>query len=545
MSFNLASIHEAIAAAVPDRDCIVHGDRRLTWAQVTERTRRLANYLRGRGLGAHTPRSELAGWQSGQDHVALYLYNGCEYLEGMLGAYKARAVPFNVNYRYVVDELVELFADAAPRAVVYHARLGDTLAAVRARVPGIDVVICVPDDSGAPPIDGAVLYDDALAAGSPDRPDADWSPDDLYMLYTGGTTGAPKGVLWRQHDIFVAALGGRRRDGSLIASTDEMAAVAPSRRVVQLPTPPMMHGAAHWASFVAFHAGGTVVIQRDVDRLDPRDVLETAARERVTTMLIVGDAFAQPLLDELDAGDYDLSGLEMIASGGAAMSLAVKHRILARLPHITLLDAVGASESGSQMVTISTGDTGAPKRAAFVPRAGACLLDESRAHRLPKDCDDVGWLAQTGHLPLGYLNDRAKTEATFPTIDGVRYSVPGDRARWTDGGLVELLGRDAVTINSGGEKIFAEEVERALKRHPDVYDVVVCGRPSQRWGQEVCAVVKLRAGSAATADDLLAIAGEHIARYKLPKLIAFDDAIVRHPNGKVDYRWAKARVADA
>ena len=545
MTFNLATIHEAIAQQVPDRDCIVHGDHRLTWAQVTERTRRLGNYLRSRGLGVHTDRDELRGWQSGQDHVALFLFNGCEYLEGMLGSYKARAVPFNVNYRYVVDELVELFGDAAPRAVIYHARLSAALAQVREQVPGIDVLIQVPDESEAPLLPGAVTYEDALAAGSPDRPDVAWSGDDLYMLYTGGTTGAPKGVLWRQEDIFIAALGGRKRDGSVVESVEALAAFAPQRNMVQLPTPPMMHGAAHWASFVAFHAGGTVVIQRDVERLDPHDVLETAARDGVTSMLVVGDAFAQPLLDQLDVRDYDLSALEMIASGGAAMSLSVKQRILEKLPHITLLDAVGASESGSQMVTISTGETGAPERAAFHPRAGACILDESRSRQLDRTCTEVGWLAQSGHLPLGYLGDQAKTEATFPTVDGIRYSVPGDRARWTEDALIELLGRDAVTINSGGEKIFAEEVERALKRHPDVYDVVVCGRPSERWGQEVCAIVQLRAGSSATSAELTAVAAEHIARYKLPKAVLFESGITRHPNGKVDYRWAKAKAGKA
>jgi len=537
--FNLAQLHEAIAEAVGDRPCLIHGQRRLSWTQVTERTRRLANALGARGIGRHRHRAELAGWESGQDHVALYLYNGCEYLESMLACYKAGAVPFNVNYRYTADELGALFADARPKACVFHAELAPTMAEVQRRTPSLELLVCVDDDSAQPLLPGTVAYEELVADGAADRPAVDWLADDLYMLYTGGTTGDPKGVLWRQHDIFIAALGGRRRDGTVVASIDEVVERARSRHPVQLPTPPMMHGAAHWAAFVAFHSGGTIVMQDNVRRLDAADVLATAEREGVTTMLIVGDAFAQPLIDELDRGSYDLSALELLATGGAPMSAATKARLLQRLPHVMIFDAWGASEAGAQAVNVATKDTG-DTHPAFAPRPGAAILAADRSARLPADSRDIGWLAQRGHIPLGYLGDRARTGRTFPVVDGVRYAVPGDRARWTDDGHIELLGREAVTINSGGEKVFAEEVEHALKRHPAVYDVVVVGRADERWGQAVCAIVQLR--NPVDEAELVATAAETLARYKLPKQFVFVDELVRLPNGKADYRWARALV---
>ncbi len=540
MRYNLAHIHEALAEAIADRDCLVHGERRLTWGQVSQRTRQFANALVSRGVGRRQARDQLSGWQSGQDHIALLLFNGCEYLEAMLASYKAGAVPFNVNYRYTADELTSLFEDARPKVCVFHAELAPTLAQVLQRVSGIDVLVQVADDSGNDLLPGAIAYEELVASGATHRPDVDWLADDLYMLYTGGTTGAPKGVLWRQHDIFIAALGGRRRDGTIVDSVDELVARAKQRHQIQLPTPPMMHGAAHWAAFVAFHSGGTIVMQNNVQRLVATDVLGTAERERVTSLLIVGDAFAQPLLDELDNNTYDLSSLELIATGGAPMSAATKQRLLDKLPEVIIFDAVGASEAGAQAVNMSTKDAH-DDRTVFSPRPGAGIVAADHSGLLPRDDSSLGWLAQAGHIPLGYLNDQARTERTFPVIDGVRYSVPGDRARWTSDGRIELLGREAVTINSGGEKIFAEEVEHALKRHPAVYDVIVCGRPSERWGSEVCAIVRLRHD--ATEAELTEVAAKNLARYKLPKHFVFVSEIVRLPNGKADYRWAKSMLS--
>ena len=541
MEFNLAEVNEAIAAAIPDREMMVWRDRRLTYAQVAERSRRLANYLRGRGLGVRRERAELAGWESGQDHVALYMYNCPEYMEGMLGAYKSRTAPFNVNYRYVDEELVYLLRDARARAIVYHACFAPTLARIRPQLPELEVLLQVADDSGEALLPGAVDYETALTGASPARPAVTCSPDDLYILYTGGTTGMPKGVLWRQADIFVAALGGRGPGGVEPQSLDEIAARARGGGAKSLPTPPLMHGAAHWASFNAFHTGNTVVFQSVTDRLDPHDVLGTAERERVNAMLIVGDAFARPLIDQLRKHSYDLSALFALVSGGAALNAALKKELLELLPKVTIIDAVGSSETGSQAQNVSTQASGATT-GTFTLGPGACVLSEDLSRMASRGDTELGWFAQTGRVPLGYLGDRAKTERTFPVLGGVRYSVPGDRARLRADGILELLGRDSVTINSGGEKIFAEEVEHALKSHPAVLDAVVCGRPSERWGNEVVAIVRLRAGAAVGERELLAECEKHIARYKLPKAFLFRDEIVRSPSGKADYRWAKSQA---
>ncbi len=545
MELNIGLVHEAIAGALGDRECLIFRDRRLSWDEVTERTRRLANALHDRGLGCHTERDALAGHESGQDHLALYLHNGNEYLEGMIGAYKARLAPFNVNYRYVADELVYLLADARATAIVYHAAFAPTLAAVLPQLPELRVLLQVADDSGNALLPGAVPYEDALAAASPEPPPVTPSPDDLYILYTGGTTGMPKGVLWRQADIFVAALGGNDPTTTEEwASCEAVAAGAGATggSTVTLPAAPFMHGAGHWIGLSAWHRGNPVVVQSVVDRLDPADVWSTCEREGVGFLQIVGDAFARPLLDDLATHTYDLSKLVVILSGGAALSVAAKEELLERLPHVMVVDGVGSSEAGGQMSQVSTKGSGA-STGSFAPAAGSLVLDEALTTVLPAGHEGMGWLAKAGRIPLGYLGDPDKTARTFPTVDGVRYAVPGDRAKLRADGIVELHGRDSVTINSGGEKIFAEEVEAAVMRHPAVYDVVVCGRPSEQWGQEVVALVRLRDGAEASADELRRVAGEHLARYKLPKAVVFLPEIVRSPAGKADYRWAKEVAA--
>ncbi|MFI5317279.1 MAG: acyl-CoA synthetase [Myxococcota bacterium] len=542
MEFNLAEVNEAVAAALPDREMMVWRDRRLTYAQVAERSRRLANTLLGRGLGVRRERAQLSGWESGQDHVALYMYNCPEYIEGMLGAFKSRTAPFNVNYRYVDEELVYLLRDSHARAIVYHGCFAPTLARIRAQLPELEVLLQVADDSGEALLPGAVDYEAALAGASAARPALAWSPDDLYILYTGGTTGMPKGVLWRQGDIYVAALGGRGPGGVELQSLDEIAARARAGGAKSLPTPPLMHGAAHWASFNGFHGGNTVVFQSVTDRLDPDDVLRVAERERVNAILIVGDAFARPLIDQLRKQTYDLSALFALVSGGAALNASLKKELLELLPKLTIVDAVGSSETGSQAQNVSTQVSGATT-GTFTLGPGACVLSDDLSRTAAPGDTELGWFAQSGRVPLGYLGDRAKTERTFPVLGGVRYSVPGDRARLRADGILELLGRDSVTINSGGEKIFAEEVEHALKSHPAVLDAVVCGRPSERWGNEVVAIVRLRENASVGERELLAECEKHIARYKLPKAFLFRDEIVRSPSGKADYRWAKSQAS--
>ena len=546
MECNIGLVHEAIARAVPDRECIVFRDRRLTWAEVGERTRRLANALHDRGLGCHTEREALAGHESGQDHLALYLHNGNEYLEGMVGAYKARVAPFNVNYRYVADELAYLLDDAGATAILYAGAFAPTLAEVLPRLPRLRVLIQVEDGSGNGLLPGAVEYEAALAAASPEAPPVTPSPDDLYILYTGGTTGMPKGVLWRQADIFPAALGGvDAATGGEWESYEAIGAgAAASDVMVFLPAAPFMHGAGHWIALSGSHRGNPVAIQSVVDRLDADDVWSTVERERVGFLQIVGDAFARPLLQQLDAvaresRSYDLSSLAVILSGGAALSVAAKEELLEHLPHVMVIDGVGSSEAGGQMSHVSTKGSGA-STGSFAPAPGSVVLDDALTTVLAPGHEGIGWLAKGGRIPLGYLGDPEKTARTFPTVGGARYSVPGDRARLRADGIVELHGRDSVTINSGGEKIFAEEVEAAVMRHPDVHDAVVCGRPSEQWGQEVVALVRLREGATVGVDDIRATAGEHLARYKVPKVVVFLEEIVRSPAGKADYRWAKA-----
>lgn len=537
MQFSVAEVHEAIAASRPDDECLVFRDRRFTWAQVTERTRRLANHLIGAGLGVRVERGELAGHESGQSHLAIYLHNGNEYLECMLGAFKARVAPFNVNYRYVAEELRYLLNDSQAEAVVVHSQFAPVLAEVLGDLPRLRVILQVPDASGNGLLPGAEWYDDALAAASPERPEVTWSPDDLYILYTGGTTGMPKGVLWRNGDANVECFGGSRSD-----TLDGVLAEA-NTGLRALLAPPFMHGAGHWMSFRTWNGGGTVFVQSEPERLDPVDIWGLIERERLSFLLIVGDAFARPLLDELERTRYDLTSLTVVLSGGAPLSAHLKEQFLAHLPTLMIVDGLGSSEAGGQLSHVSAG-SGATT-GTFPISPGNHVLSADLDRELAAGDPELGWLAKSGNLALGYLGDAAKTDRTYPVVAGVRYAVPGDRARLRADGIIELHGRDSVTINSGGEKIFAEEVEAAVKAHPSVYDCVVAGRPSERWGNEVVAVVRIREGYAADEVALLHEAERHIARYKLPKAFVFVPEIVRSPSGKADYRWAKDTAVSA
>jgi len=538
VQFNLAKAFDTLVESLADRDCIVWRDRRFTYRQVQERSRRLASYLHGRGLTVHQERAELRGWESGQDHVALALYNGNEYLEGMLGSYGARVAPFNVNYRYVGEELRYLLDDARPRALVLHSSLAPTFAEVLPTLKEApDVLLQVSDESGNPLLPGAEWYEEALSESSPDGAPVEPSPDDLYILYTGGTTGMPKGVLWRQHDIFMAAMGGRKVGTWEVVTSYEglTERLAESTPLTLLVLPPLMHGAAQWACFMLMAQGATLVFPNDTRRVDPEDVWSTVEREKANTMTIVGDAILRPLLLQLDKKSYDLSSFFAVGNGGAPLTPAVRAMAMERLPNLVISDSAGSSETGAQMHVTSVDPVEA---GTFIPGPGTVVVDEAFTKVLAPGHEGNGWLAQTGSVPLGYLGDEAKTARTFPVIDGVRYSIPGDRARHLSDGSITLLGRDSVTVNSGGEKIFVEEVERAIAGHPSVADVVVTGRPSERWGSEVVAVVQLAEGSLGDSASIVSHASEHIARYKLPKQVVFVDKVQRSPSGKADYRWA-------
>ena len=544
VSFDLSTVFRTVAEAIPDNKVMIWRDLRLTYAQMDARIDGVAHYLVSRGLGCHIERDRLAGHQSGQDHVGLYMRNGNEYLEAMVAGYRARVAPFNVNFRYVEEELLYLLTDSGARALIYSSEFAPAVQAIRDRLPDLQVLIQVADDSGNALLPGAVDYESITATPEP----ADGMPtpdgDDLYILYTGGTTGMPKGVLWRQHDIFMSAMGGRPFTGGPELNTyqdliDQVVAGAGLRSFLVLP--PLMHGAAQWGVFNTISAGGWVAVPEDVKHFDADAILRLAERERVLSIPVVGDAMARPLVDQIEKGDYDLSGLMALTNGGAPLSPTVRERLLTALPNLIIMDAVGASESGAQMTSIATKGADV-QTATFTPMADTTVVAVDFS-RVLEPGDGEGWLARRVFVPLGYLGDADKTARTFPTIDGVRFSIPGDKARYLADGRIELLGRDSVTINSGGEKIFAEEVERAIASHPSVYDVVVAGRPSERWGNEVVAIVQLAQGKTATDEELIEACRPHIAQYKFPKAFVRTDQVVRSPAGKADYRWAKALAA--
>ena len=539
--FTVPAVARAVAATIGDRELIIQGERRYTYAEILERSNRLAGYLHSRGLGCHTERSTLAGHEVGQDLLGLYAYNGNEFVEALLGSFAARVAPFNVNFRYVKSELQYLLADSGATALIYHAAFAPRLAEILPDLPQLRVLIQIADDSGNALLDGAVDYESIIESSSPTSPVA-YSPDDLYVLYTGGTTGMPKGVLWRQHDIFMTSFGGRNiMTGETVGSTDEIVArvaAGPGTKVLILP--PLIHGAAQWSVMTAITTGQTLVFPAVVDHLDAEDVVRTIEREKVMTVTVVGDAMARPLVAAIEKGIADVSSLAVVANGGALLTPYVKERLIEVLPNAMVVDGVGSSETGGQMSHLSV--AGAVSTGTFNAGPDTFVAAEDLGSILAPGHEGIGWLAQRGYVPLGYKGDAAKTASTFPVIDGVRYAVPGDRARHRADGVIELLGRDSVTINSGGEKIFVEEVETAIASHPAVADVVVTGRPSERWGQEVVAVVALADDACVDAGELTAHAGKSLARYKLPKAVIFRPVIERSPSGKADYRWAREQA---
>ena len=524
--WNLADLFEAVADAVPDRTAIVVDDRRLTFREVDERATRLAHHLAANGVKAG-------------DHVGLYLYNGPEYVEGLFAAYKLGAVPINVNYRYVEAELKYLFDNADLVGLIHGREFVPRIAAVRGDCPKLVAFVAVEDGSGESldPI-GAVEYEAALAAASPTRDFAPRSEDDLYILYTGGTTGMPKGVMWTQKDFFLSTIGPllELSGNKLVEPADVVKYAESGTPTVSFPIPPLMHGAALWVALMAMFGGSTLVLTSQ-RKMDPHAIWTTVEREGVMAITIVGDAMARPLIEALDdeGAAYDLSGMYVIGSGGAMLSPAVKEKIAARLPNVIVSDSIGASETGFQGTFAGADDQGRPR---FMMGDHTTVLDDDNMPVTPGD-GVVGRLARGGYVPIGYYKDPEKTAAVFAEAGGKRWVLPGDMAMVEADGLITLLGRGSVSINTGGEKVFPEEVENALKSHADVFDVVVVGVPDERWGERVVAVVKARPGAAPTAADLADHAREHIAGYKVPREVHLVDEVVRSPSGKADYRWAK------
>jgi fatty-acyl-CoA synthase len=529
VEFNLADLWERVVDEIPDQEALVCGARRLTYAQADERATRLAHHLADHGIAAG-------------DHVALYLYNGTEYLEAMIAAFKLRAVPVNVNYRYGEDELRYLLADSDARAVVAHREFAPSLASVRVDLPRLRTFVEVDDDSPAPPLPGATGYEEALEVASPVRDFGPRSPDDLYILYTGGTTGMPKGVMWRAEDIFFGAFGGGNL-GDTPISTPEQVVDSFDLHRRGLPACPFMHGTAHWMAFGTLYSGGTVVISPE-RHFDPEHLWRLVEAERVTFLVIVGDAFARPLVETYDRLDppVDATSLTVVLSGGAVLSPAVKTAWVDRLPGTLLIDGFGASETGGQGQSVSAAGGPVERLARFRVNDETTVLGDDLRPVAP---GVVGKLARRGHVPLGYYHDAEKTAATFPVVDGVRWSVPGDHARIEDDGTITVLGRGAVSINTGGEKVYPEEVEAALKSHAAVFDAVVVGVPDERWGERVTAVVEARRGAMPALDELAEHVRAQLASYKVPRDVVLVDAIVRSPSGKPDYRWARAAAVAA
>jgi acyl-CoA synthetase (AMP-forming)/AMP-acid ligase II len=519
-SFAFADLWELVAAEVPEREAVACGERRLTYADLDERANRLADHLRRHGVGRG-------------DHVGVYLTNNPEYLETMLAAYKLRAVPINVNYRYVEDELRYLFQDAGLRAVVHDEAFAPRVAAVRDDVASLEVVLPLGDP-----------YEEALAAADPDPGFEERSSDDLYILYTGGTTGMPKGVVWRQEDAFHSCIGGgdpARLQGPIETPEAIVERIyAGDAAPVFLPVAPLMHAAGQWTSLSWLFAGGKVVLLPGP--LDPARVWQTIADEGVHMITIVGDAVARPLLDAWDdAGGYEVPTLFTIGSGGAPLSPTLRQRLQDILPHCLLADGFGSSETGAQGTARM--EAGSADRAAFVPMDDTTVVLDEDHEPVTPGAGEVGRVARTGHIPLRYHNDPEKSAATFVEIDGRRWVLTGDMAEVAEDGTISLLGRGSGCINTGGEKVFPEEVESVLRARPDVYDVVVVGQPHERWGEQVAAVVQLADGAVATPDELTDHCRAHLAGFKVPRTVVFVDQVVRSPAGKPDYRWAKQLVS--
>ncbi|AFC52937.1 MULTISPECIES: acyl-CoA synthetase [Mycobacterium] len=527
--WTIGAVLDEIAAVIGDRTMTVCGDRRSTFAESADRTRRLANFLASKGFGAHRERAELQNWECGQDRVALVMHNDL-YPDMVIGCLKARTVPVNINYYYTPREVGELLDYVQPRAVIYHRALGAQFADVLAR-DGADLLIAVDDGSEAPHLPGAVSLEDALAQGDTDQRVVG-SPDDLLMICTGGTTGRPKGVLWRQSDIYVSSMvGADHACAEEIHDKVRGAAGAPWFAVS-----PLMHAAGMWTAFSAIMAGTPVVMYDTGKKLDPRTVLETAQREKVGLMTMVGDAYAAPLVTELRRGSYDLSSLYAIGTGGAATNPKYQRALVELIPQVTVINGYGSSETGNMGFGHSRRDT---QTDTFTLREGGLVLSEDYTRFLRPGEAEVGWVAREGRIPLGYFNDPDATRKTFPEIDGKRVVISGDRAALEADGTLRLFGRDSLVVNTGGEKVFVEEVEEVLRAHPAIADALVVGRPSERWGEELVALVELRADAAATADELHTLCTTQLARFKAPKEFLFVEHVQRLGNGKADYRWAK------
>lgn len=512
-TFNIADLFEAAVDEWPDREYVADENVKRTYAEMDRRANRLAHHLAAQGVKPG-------------DHVGIYALNRVEWVEALWAIFKIRAVWININYRYVEDELAYLFGNADLTYLIVEPEYADRARAVQ---PDLPQLVMGPD------------FEAALAAQSDERDFGPRSNDDIYMLFTGGTTGMPKGVVWRHEDV-VMALGGGVDITTGVRMTEPGQFVEKGRNgfhLCGLPIAPLMHGATQWSVMGQSFVGNKVILRA---KFDPADVFRTIDAEKVNLVMITGDAMARPMLDHLvdHRGEYDLSSLFAVSSSAVLFSQACKDQFMDMFPNIVLTDAVGSSEGGANGITMVGKD--APKTPGLTVKAApdsVVLGDDLR----PVPAGVMGKLARTGNIPLRYHKDPEKSAATFVTgPDGTRYSIPGDFAVMQEDGSITLIGRGSVCINSGGEKIYPEEVEAALKQHPAVFDATVVGTPNQRWGEQVTALVQLREGATATVDEIVAFSRTLVADYKSPKAVLFVDQIVRTPVGKADYQWAKAEA---
>ena len=533
MALNIADLAEHAIDAVPDRVALVCDDDQLTYAQLEEKANRLAHHLIDRGVKK-------------DDKVGLYCRNRIEIVIAMLGIVKAGAVLVNVNFRYVEAELRYLFDNSDMVALVHERQYADRVAKVLPDTPHVKTVLVVEDGSD---LDyqryGGVEFEDALAQASAERDFGPRSPDDIYLLYTGGTTGFPKGVMWRHEDIYRVLFGGTDfATGEPLADEYTLSKQAVANPpMVRYPIPPMIHGATQSATWMSLFAGQTTVLAPE---FDAEQVWRTIQDHKVNLLFFTGDAMGRPLLDALlvnqdSENPHDLSSLFLLASTAALFSTSIKEKFLEVLPNRVITDSIGSSETGfggTSIVAKGQSHTGGPR--VSIDKT-TVVLDEDGNEVVPGS-GIRGIIAKRGHIPVGYYKDEKKTAETFRVINGVRYAIPGDYAEVEADGSVTMLGRGSVSINSGGEKIYPEEVEAALKGHPDIFDALVVGVPDPRFGQHVAAVVQPRTGARPSLADLDAFVRSEIAGYKVPRSLWLVDEVKRSPAGKPDYRWAQEQT---
>ncbi len=534
MEFNAADIFEGVVDRVPDREAIVHGSTRLTYKELDARSNKAANALKKLGIKKGS-------------HVGIYAFNCVEWLEIMLGAYKLCAIPININYRYVEEELKYLIENADMEAIFYHKQFSKKLQNIKGQLPLLKSFICINDHSDdEDAIEESFEFENLIINEDESRLKVQRSGDDQYILYTGGTTGMPKGVVWRMEDVLMTLGGGIDAvTGEKYKTPEEFADKCYQDQTIALALAPFMHGGAQWQSFNAFFSGWKLIINDQIS-FDADYIWEVVAKEKVMNLTIMGDAMGRPLCDALpkaiDKG-LDLSSLFVLSSTASVFSATIKDTILEFLPNLFLIDAVGSSETGATGVNIHTKDGklkdsgGGPKFTK--PDFSEILNLDTKDIIPPSDTQTIGYLARKGHVPLAYYKDEEKSKKTFIEVNGERYSIPGDMAKYEADGQMTLLGRGSVSINSGGEKIFPEEVEMALKAHPNIFDCLVVGVKDDRWGQKVVAVIQRREDIEMSLEEIKEVASKYIASYKMPKAIVFSELIERAPSGKPNYQWAQ------